>query len=164
MEKPDREITRIARIVGRFTSRTMKEQGIGMAEYDLVHAVRRNPGITQAQLRELLSLDKGAAARRTANLEAKGYIVRKPNPNDKRSKLLYPAEKAEALKESKMAVERACYEWLVEQLPEEERDSFVRMLRVVFDAAHAEFHADFPNFEEKVKSVEIPEIEGISEP
>ena len=58
----------------------MKADGIGTAEFDFIHLVRHNPGMTQADVRAALKIDKGAAARRAASLEAKGYLVRKPNP------------------------------------------------------------------------------------
>ena len=49
------------------------------AEFDFIHLVRHNPGMTQADVRAALKMDKGAAARRAARLEAKGYLVRKPH-------------------------------------------------------------------------------------
>ena len=63
--------------------------------FDFIHLVRHNPGITQIQVREQLQIDKGAAARRATSLEAKGYLIRKPNPKDGRSQLLYATELAE---------------------------------------------------------------------
>ena len=78
MDQTGRKITKIAREVGKFTVQTMKEEGIGTAEFDFIHLVRHNPGITQTEVRETLKIDKGAAARRAASLEAKGYLERKP--------------------------------------------------------------------------------------
>ena len=98
MDDTKRQITKIAREVGKFTVQTMKEEGIGTAEFDVIHLVRHNPGITQTKVRESLKMDKGAAAKRVARLENKGYLVRKPNPEDGRSQLLYATEKAEHLK------------------------------------------------------------------
>ena len=72
MDQTGRKITKIAREVGKFTVQTMKEEGIGTAEFDFIHLVRHNPGITQTEVRETLKIDKGAAARRAASLEAKG--------------------------------------------------------------------------------------------
>ena len=46
--------------------------GVGTAEIDLIHALRHNPGCTQAALAEILHADKAAIARRTKNLESKG--------------------------------------------------------------------------------------------
>ena len=88
MDATERKMTKIAREVSKFTVQTMKEEGVGTAEFDVIHLVRHNPGITQTKVRETLKIDKGAAAKRVASLEAKGYLVRKPNPEDGRSQLL----------------------------------------------------------------------------
>ena len=110
MDISKRQITKIAREVNKLTIRTMRESGIGSGEFDLIHLVRHNPGISQKEVSKELNMDKGATARRVANLEQKGYLVRKDNPNDKRSRLLYATEKAESLKNSKTTVEAAFYE------------------------------------------------------
>ena len=105
MDRTERKITKIAREVSVFTVQTMKAEGVGTAEFDFIHLVRHNPGITQKEVRERLQIDKGAAARRAASLEAKGYLVRRENPEDGRSQLLYATEKAEKLKNSKAHIE-----------------------------------------------------------
>ena len=74
MDQSRRQITKIAREVSKFTVRAMKAEGIGTAEFDFIHLVRHHPGITQTQIRDALKIDKGAAARRAASLEAKGYL------------------------------------------------------------------------------------------
>ena len=63
--------------------------------------VRKNPGITQGEVCRKLGIDKGAGARLVSNIETKGYLIRKPNPQDKRSQLLYASEKANHLKTQK---------------------------------------------------------------
>ena len=83
------------------------KKGVGTAEIDLIHAVRHHPGCTQAQLAELLHADKAAIARRTKNLEAKGLLIRRDAPSDRRSQLLYPTKKAESLRSSKAEIEAA---------------------------------------------------------
>lgn len=71
-DKTERKMTKIARELNKLTVQTMKEEGIGTAEFDFIHLVRHHPGITQAQLREELKIDKGAAARRAASLGSEG--------------------------------------------------------------------------------------------
>ena len=117
MDYSKREITKIAREASRFTVRTMKAVGVGTAEFDFIHLLRHHPGLTQAQIREELKIDKGAAARQAASLEAKGYLIRKENPADGRSQLLYATEKAENLRNSKVSLEQAFYDWLLSELP-----------------------------------------------
>lgn len=145
MDATRRQITKIAREVNKFTARILKLDGIGTAEYDFIHVVRKNPGITQAAIREILTLDKGAAARRAANLEAKGYLIRKANPDDGRSQLLYATEKADQLKNSKASVEALYYEYLQEPLSPGEDAEFCRLLNILYMRSKAESKADFPN-------------------
>lgn len=149
MDATRRQITKIAREVSKFTVRMLKVAGVGTAEYDFIHVVRKNPGITQAGIREILSLDKGAAARRAANLEAKGYLTRRPNPGDGRSKLLYATEKADRLKDSKASVEALYYGWLAEGLCPEDQAAFVRILNVLYEKSKVESKGGFVNLTER---------------
>ena len=110
MDITERKITKIAREAEKLVLLTMREEGVGTAEIDLIHAVRHHPGCTQAQLAELLHADKAAIARRTKNLEAKGLLIRRDAPSDRRSQLLYPTKKAESLRSSKAEIEAAFYE------------------------------------------------------
>ena len=80
MDITERKITKIAREAEKLVLLTLREKGVGTAEIDLIHALRHHPGCTQAALAELLHADKAAIARRTKNLEAKGYLVRKASP------------------------------------------------------------------------------------
>ena len=105
MDITQRRISRIARMVRTFTNRSMRREGVGPSELDLLLAVRFHPGITLTEVCRHLELDKGAAARQLASLETKGYIRREPNPNDRRSQLLYATEKGEAIRSSKAHVE-----------------------------------------------------------
>ena len=148
MDITERKITKIAREAEKLVLRTMRETGVGTAEIDLIHALRHNPGCTQA---ELLHADKAAIARRTKNLEAKGYLVRRDAPNDRRSQLLYPTEKAENLKSSKAEIEAAFYEYLADTLTKEEAAAFAGTLNKLYAASKAESRAGFPHFQQTAK-------------
>lgn len=130
MDITERKITKIAREAEKLVLLTMREEGVGTAEIDLIHALRHHPGCTQAQLAELLHADKAAIARRTKNLEGKGYLTREDAPNDRRSQLLFPTEKAESLKSSKAGIEAA----------------FAASLNKLYTASKTESRAGFPHF------------------
>ena len=151
MDVTKRKITKIAREVSKFTVRTMRAEGIGAGEFDVLHAVRKNPGITQAGVCRITGLDKGAVARQTANLEAKGYLERRENPGDGRSRLLYATEKAESLKNSKAQIETVFYEWLLEELPEEEKAAFCKTLDALYWRSKRERQAEFENVARRVR-------------
>ena len=76
MDMTERKITKIAREVSALTVQMMKAEGVGTAEFDFIHLVRHNPGITQAEVRERLRIDKGAAARRAADIRV--FMPAKP--------------------------------------------------------------------------------------
>ena len=147
MDITERKITKIAREAEMLGLRTLREEGGGTAEIDLIHALRHHPGCTQAALAELLHADKAAIARRTKNLETKGYLVRKDAPNDRRSQLLYPTEKAESLKSSKAEIEAAFYEYLTSTLSKEEAAAFAAALQKLYTASKLESRAGFPQFQ-----------------
>jgi len=143
MDLTKREITKIAREVSKFTVRSLRADGIGTGEFDVIHAIRKNPGITQAGICRITGLDKGAVARQTANLEAKGYLIRKENAADGRSQLLFATEKAELLKNSKAHIEALFYEWLLEALPSADRQEFARLLDILYRRCKAESKSEF---------------------
>ena len=142
MDITQRQITKIAREAGKFISRTIKEEGVGTAEFDLIHVVRKRPGITQSEICRILGADKGAVAKQTANLEAKGYLQRQSNPSDGRSQLIYPTEQTQRLKNSKAHIETLFHE---------EREEFARLLDILYTRCKAESKADFPEMTARVR-------------
>lgn len=146
MDITERKITKIAREAEKLVLLTMREEGVGTAEIDLIHVLRHNPGCTQARLAEILHADKAAIARRTKNLEVKGYLFRENDPGDKRSQLLYPTEKSETLKSSKTEIEAAFYEYLISTLTDEEATAFASVLDKLYTESKTESRAGFPHF------------------
>lgn len=154
MDETGRKITKIAREVGKFTVRNMRREGVGAAEFDIVHLVRHNPGITQTQVVQALNMDKGAAAKRVASLENKGYLIRRPNPADGRSQLLYAAEAADGLRNSKAHIEEVFYTWLLEDLDREEAEQFCATLDKLYQKSKAQRKADFRDVEARLEQEE----------
>lgn len=105
--------------------------------------MRHNPGITQTQVVQALNMDKGAAAKRVASLENKGYLIRRPNPADGRSQLLYATEAADGLRNSKAHIEEVFYTWLLEDLDREEAEQFCATLDKLYQKSKAQRKADF---------------------
>ena len=145
MEHPARKITKIAREAERLVLLAAREEGVGTAEIDCIHAVRHHPGITQAELAAALNTDKPAIARRTASLERKGYLRREPNPHDGRSQLLYATVQAEGLRNAKAEAESAFYDYLLAGLDEPARQAFLAALDTLYCRSKEESRAGFPH-------------------
>ena len=151
MEHPARKITKIAREAEHLVLLALRGEGVGTAEIDCIHAVRHHPGVTQAELTETLNSDKAAIARRTASLERKGYLRREPNPKDGRSRLLYPTEKAEGLRDAKAEAEGTFYDYLMEGLNDAQKEAFFEALDAVYRRSKEESRAGFPHIKEKLE-------------
>lgn len=145
MDQTKRQITKIAREANKLTLKMMRESGIGSGEFDLIHLVRHHPGISQKEVCQELNMDKGAVAKRAVNLEKKGYLIRKINPNDGRSQILFATEKAEELKHSKTTVETAFYDWLIEELSLEDQEAFIHILDILYQRSKIESRTGFQN-------------------
>ena len=154
MDPTKRQMTKMAREVSKLAGRMLRDQGIGTAEFDVVHVIRKNPGITQAGIRDQLGIDKGAMARQIASLEAKGFLIRKENPQDGRSQLLYATEKADQLKNSKAYIESVFYEWLLEPLSDQQRQEFAATLETLYLRSREQSRAGFPEVVERLEEKE----------
>ena len=64
----------------------------------------RTPGISQEMLTRDIGFDKGTTARCVAQLEELNLIARTRHPSDLRVNLVWPTEKALALKDELMSV------------------------------------------------------------
>lgn len=149
MDITERKITKIAREAEKLAISSLKEDGVGTAEIDLIHALRHNPGSSQAKLCEILHADKAAIARRVKNLEQKGYLTCENDPKDKRSHILYPTKKAEDLKADKIEIESSFYEYILSSLSKDEQETFSSLLDVIYLASKKESRAGFPNLRKK---------------
>ena len=52
MDKTERKMTKIARELNKLTVQTMKEEGIGTAEFDFIHLVRHHPGAAAGRIKD----------------------------------------------------------------------------------------------------------------
>jgi DNA-binding MarR family transcriptional regulator len=71
--------------------------GFGRAHHRVLHFVGRDPGMTVAQLLDILRITKQSLSRVLKDLIEKGYIYQKAGEEDRRQRLLHLTEKGEAL-------------------------------------------------------------------
>lgn len=103
--------------------RTAQYAALGIGSYQdsyLLH-ICREPGIPQDRLAEVIYVNKSNVARQLASLEEKGFITRTPDPQDRRSLLVYPTQKATDALPVIRKVHRAWNEMVLEGFGEEER-------------------------------------------
>ncbi len=75
----------------------LAELDFGRAHHRVLHFVGRNPGMTVAQLLDILQITKQSLSRVLKDLIEKDYVVQKEGENDRRQRLLFLTSKGETL-------------------------------------------------------------------
>ena len=75
----------------------LAEYGFGRAHHRVLHFVNRMPGLTVAELLEVLKITKQSLARVLKQLIDAGYMIQVQGPKDRRQRELYPTAKGRTL-------------------------------------------------------------------
>jgi DNA-binding MarR family transcriptional regulator len=97
----------------------------------LVHLYRKD-GQTQQELANIAVKDKAAITRLLNGLEKKNIVLRIPDRNDKRSKLVYMTHKAKAFRADLIAVVEELLEEAEQQISSEEMAQCKTTLNKIF--------------------------------
>ena len=75
----------------------LADYGFGRAHHRVLHFVNRTPGLTVAELLDVLKITKQSLARVLKQLIDTGHIVQVQGPRDRRQRELYPTARGRAL-------------------------------------------------------------------
>src|SRR3954471_5733451 len=75
----------------------LEAYGFGRAHHRVLHFVDRNPGLTVAELLEILKITKQSLGRVLKELVDQGFIVQRKGNEDRRQRLLEPTPSGKAL-------------------------------------------------------------------
>lgn len=112
-----------------FEARTA--HGLSTAQWRLIVIVTKMGGTSQAQLADLLEIEPISVSRLVDRMEQAGWVVRRPHPNDRRIRLVYPTPQAEAVHVEMRAVADEVYEEALRGLSPGEREALLAALKTV---------------------------------
>lgn len=75
----------------------LAEYGFGRAHHRVLHFVNRNPGLSVAELLDILKITKQSLGRVLKQLVDEGFIYQQEGPSDRRQRLLFPTAKGRSL-------------------------------------------------------------------
>ncbi|RMF10696.1 MAG: MarR family transcriptional regulator [Alphaproteobacteria bacterium] len=84
----------------------LRKYGFGRAHHRVLHFVARRPGLSVADLLDLLSITKQSLSRVLGTLVGQGYVRQEKGTRDRRQRLLYLTEKGSALEAELAAIQR----------------------------------------------------------
>lgn len=122
-------LTLLARQTVTAEQPVLAAHGLSMWGYIVLSALDGSPIRTQAALAEAIGADKTRIIPTLDELQARDYIERIPDPDDRRARLLAITKSGRSVKnEVQVAIQRGEEHWLG-QLSADDRDVFLRVLR-----------------------------------
>jgi len=129
-------IAKIHQLAGRIFSRKLKEyhiDEINPAQGRIMFVLWRNDGISINELAKKTSLGKSTLTSMLDRLEASGFIIRIPSPEDRRKILIKRTEKDKSFQDLYVQVSHHMTKLFYAGFSEKETDEFEQYLRRIFN-------------------------------
>jgi len=134
---PGHHIRRLHQIAVAVFLQETEAHGVTPVQYGALQAVHNAPGLDQRTLARAIGLDTSTVAGVVDRLEARGLLLRSTSPDDRRVRLLTLTAEGCALLAATMPAMWRAQERILEPLPPQQRDEFMRMLRILVHANNA---------------------------
>jgi DNA-binding MarR family transcriptional regulator len=118
--------------------RLLESLRFGRAHHRVLHFVNRNPGLTIAELLDILQITKQSLNRVLKELLDKGYVESRPGLNDRRQRLLYPTGPGEKLGLELALVQSERFDRALAELPAGAREDAVEFLLAMINRSDRE--------------------------
>ena len=131
VEAPDRLghlVRRLARLMSAEMSRRLKRYDVTLAQMQLLKQLWKQEGLSQAELQELLDLDRATVAGLVQRMTAQNLIERRPDPLDKRIQRVFTTERGRSLRGVPAEIEGEVTALATQGFSEDERLFLTRLL------------------------------------
>jgi DNA-binding MarR family transcriptional regulator len=124
-------VSDIARLIGVEYNRIMKPMGLTTPQFRMIMQLQRQDGVTQSHLANLLAVGKVSTSGLIDRLEQSGWIERRPDPNDRRSNLIYLTDKARDIEKRMVDTGKDLTRQTLKNLSAKERSTLIDLLGTV---------------------------------
>lgn len=120
----------VFRLFQRSWNRRLRESGLGIspAQSRVLTEIHKHGGQTQTAIAENVEMEKAPLGRILDRLDELGLIERRPDPNDRRVRLVFQTEKAECLDEPMWGTARGLFECALKDFSAEDMQLLISLL------------------------------------
>lgn len=126
-----RDIGMIARALDSIANIEFKEHDLTRGQYLYLVRIWEQPGLIQEKLAEMIKVDRTTASRAIKKLEANGFVEKRPDPENRKIKRIYPTAKGEEVAPFILRENEHSNRVALRGLSEGEADSLSRLLEKV---------------------------------
>jgi DNA-binding MarR family transcriptional regulator len=121
-------ISDTARLMRRRFDQRARHLGLTRAQWQVLAHLQRNEGINQIGLADLLDIEAITLCRTIDRMEEGGWVERRPDPNDRRARLLFLTERARPFIADMRAIAEEIYAEALSGLPADTRQTLTDIL------------------------------------
>jgi len=118
----------VSRLMRTTFDRRAKSIGLTRSQWWVLTHLYRRDGLVQAELAEILEIERPTLGRLLDRLEAKGWLRREPDPNDRRVKRVYLTDEVKPAMKSLRRIAGGLRQQALDGLNENEREHLVDIL------------------------------------
>jgi DNA-binding MarR family transcriptional regulator len=111
--------------------RALGEDGLAPRVFSALSLIVHTPGITQSDLARTLGIERSGLVAITDDLEARGFVLRKPVPGDRRVQALAPTKAGKVAYDEALAAVRAHEARLLADMTPAEIETLIGLLRKI---------------------------------
>jgi len=121
-------ISDTARLMRRRFDQRARHLGLTRAQWQVLAHLQRNEGINQIGLADLLDIEAITLCRTIDRMEEGGWVERRPDPNDRRARLLFLTERARPFIADLRVIAEEIYAEALSGLPADTRQTLTEIL------------------------------------
>src|SRR5215469_14667144 len=118
----------IARLLRKRFDQRARALGLSRSQWQVLFYLARNEGTNQSGLAEILEIENITLGRLIDRLEEAGWVERRPDPNDRRARLLFMTPKVAPVMERMRALAEETRNEALDGLPPGQRKHLVDVL------------------------------------
>ncbi len=118
--------------------RLLESLKFGRAHHRVIHFVNRQPGLTIAELLDILKITKQSLNRVLKELLEQGYVESRPGVSDRRNRLLFATAKGRKLASELANVQTRRFARALTELPEEARHNAIEFFLAMIEPSERE--------------------------
>jgi DNA-binding MarR family transcriptional regulator len=118
--------------------RLLESIGFGRAHHRVLHFVNRHPGLTIAELLDILRITKQSLSRVLKELLEQNYVEQRAGVNDRRQRMLFPTSKGARLALDLARLQSERFTRALDSLQPEARVHAIEFLLAMIDPAERE--------------------------
>ncbi|HDC2546552.1 TPA: MarR family transcriptional regulator [Salmonella enterica] len=135
-------IVRMSHYISQFVDSNLARYNLNVGEFEVLAALARNPDLqlSPKELQKKILISSGGLSNRINRLEEKKYIVRIPDPSDRRGVIVRITPEGRKLTLEAVVTHVAIEETLIQELDIEDREQLAGLLKKLIKSQKSELN------------------------